>query len=57
MLDNRWNTIREVADDVGISFGSYQAIFTDVLGMKFAAAKIVSKLLNYEQEQCHMDIA
>ena len=33
ILDNRRITIREVADDVGISFGSCQAIFTDVLGM------------------------
>ena len=33
-------TIREVADDVGISFGSLQAIFTDVLGTKRAAAMI-----------------
>ena len=31
ILDNRQITIREVTDDVGISFGSCQAIFTDVL--------------------------
>ena len=41
ILDNLRITIREVADDAGISFGSCQAIFTDVLGMKRAAAKIV----------------
>jgi AraC-like DNA-binding protein len=34
ILKNRQITIREVADDVGISFGSCQAIFSDVLGMK-----------------------
>ena len=51
ILDNRRNTIREVADDVGISLGSCQAIFTDVLGMKRAAAKIVLKLQNFEQKQ------
>ena len=38
ILDNRRISIREFADDVGISFGSCQAIFTDVLGMKRAAA-------------------
>ena len=38
-------------------FGSCQAIFTDVLGMKCAAAKIVPKLLNFEQKQHRMDIA
>ena len=39
-----------IANDVGISFSSCQAIFTDVLGMKRAAAKIVSKLLNFKQK-------
>ena len=33
ILDNRRITIREVAYDVGISFGICQAIFTNVLGM------------------------
>ena len=49
--------IREVAVDVSISFGSCQAIFTDVLGMKSAVAKIVPKLQSFAQEQHHMDIA
>ena len=57
ILGNRRMIIREVADDVAKSFGSCQAIFTDVLGMKRAAAKIVPKLLNFEQKQCCMDIA
>ena len=37
ILYNRRIPIREVADDDGISFGSCQAIFADVLGMKRAA--------------------
>ena len=57
ILDNRRITVREVADDVGISFGSCQAIFTDVLGMKRAAAKNIRKMLNFEQKQSRMDIA
>ena len=57
ILDNRRITIREIADDVGILFSSCQAIFTDVLGMKRAVAKIVPKLLNSEQKQSCMDIA
>ena len=57
ILDNCQIAIREVADYAGISFGSCQAIFTDVLGMKRAAAKIVKKLLNFEQNQRRMDIA
>ena len=50
ILDNCRITAREVAADSGISFGSCQAIFTDILGMKRAAVKIVSKLLNFEQK-------
>ena len=57
ILDNHWITIREVPDDVDISFGSSQAIFTDILGMKHEAANIVPKLLNFEQKLWRMDIA
>ena len=53
ILDNRQITIREV----GILFGSWQAIFTDVLGIKRAAAKIFPKLLNFEQKQRRINIA
>ena len=37
-------TIREVADDVVMSFSSYQVIFTDI------SARIVPKLLKFEQK-------
>ena len=53
--DNRRITISEVADDVGISFGSCQAIFANILGMKHAAAKIVSKFQNSRQKQSRLD--
>ena len=43
ILDNRRIPISEVPEDVGISFGSCQAIFMDVLNMKLAAAKNISK--------------
>ena len=56
ILGNIRITIREIADDVCISFGSCQVIFTDVLGIKRAAVKIVPKLLNLEQKQRCMDI-
>ena len=45
ILNNHQITIREVTDDVGISLGSCQTIFTDVLGMKGAA-----ELLNFKQK-------
>ena len=57
ILSNRRIIIRVVADDVGILFGSCQAIFTDILSIKRAAAKIVKKLLNFEQKQRRVDIA
>ena len=57
ILDNRRIAIREVADDIGIFFGSCHAILTDVLGMKRAAAKLVPKLQNFEQKQRRIDIA
>ena len=56
-MDNRRITISEVADDIGISVGSCQAIFTDVLGIKHAAAKIVPKWINFEQNQRSTGIA
>ena len=59
ILDNHRITIKEAANDVGISFGSSQVqeISTNVLGMKRTAAKIVPKLLNFEQKQRRMGIA
>ena len=57
ILHNHRIPIREVADNVGISFDSCQAIFKDILGMKRAAVKIVPKLLNFEQKQRRMNIA
>ena len=57
ILDNCRITIRKVADDVDIPFGSCQEIFMDILGMKRAAANIVPKLLTFEHKQRRMDIA
>ena len=57
ILDSRRMNIRKVADNVGISFGLCQDIFASVLGMKRAAAKIVLKLLYFEQKQHRIDIA
>ena len=52
---NRRIVIRDVADDVSILLGSGETIFTDFLGMKCAAAKIVPRLLNIEQKQRRME--
>ena len=50
VMNDRRITIREVADDVGISIGSCHTIFSNVLGMKRVAAKFVPKWLNFEQK-------
>ena len=61
ILDIRRIAIREVANDVGKFCGSCQAIFTDVLGMRRAAAKnipnmlILSKTTFHEHRSEHVD--
>ena len=57
VMENRRITIREVAEDVGISVGSFHAIFSDILGLKRVAAKFVPKLLNFDQKTRRMTIA
>ena len=54
---NRRITIREVAEDDGISVGSCHAIFSDIFGLKRVAAKFVPKLLNFDQKTRRMTIA
>ena len=41
VLKNRRITIREIADDLNISFGSCQSIIMDVFGMTRVSAKFV----------------
>lgn len=50
ILDNRRITIREVADDFGILFGSCETIFKDI-------SNHFPKLLNFEQKPRRMHIA
>ena len=57
VMENRRITIREAAEDVGISVGSYHAIFSDILSLKRVAAKFVPELLNFDQKTRRMTIA
>ena len=57
VLENRRITIREVGENVGILSGSCYSVFSNVLRMKRVAAKLVLKLLNFEQKQCRIRIA
>ena len=53
VMENRRITIGEVAEDVGITDGSFHTIFWDILGLKCVAAKFVPKLLNFDLLTCH----
>lgn len=57
ITENRRITIREVAEEIGVSYGSCESIFTDVLGLTRVAAKFVPKLLNFQQRSYRQTIA
>ena len=57
VMENRRITIREVAEDVGISVGSCHEIFSNILGLRRVAAKFVLNLLNFDQKTRRMTIA
>lgn len=44
IIANCWITIREVAEEAGISHGSCNTIFTDAFDIRWVTAKFVSKL-------------
>ena len=48
---DRRQTIADVCDIVGLSYGSVQRILSDVLNMRRIAAKFVPKLLSDEQKE------
>lgn len=50
IFENRRYTIREVAEKVGLSYGSCESILTNALAMRRVAAKFVPKLLTFEQK-------
>ena len=55
--NNRRLTVREIADDCGISVGSCDAILTDDLHMKRVCAKFVPRLLTDDQREQRQTIA
>jgi len=57
ILQNRRLTIREIAEDVGISFGSCQAILTEKLNMQRVAAKFVPRVLTEDQKANRVNIS
>jgi len=55
--NNKRLTVREIADDCGISVGSCDAILTDDLQMKHVCAKFVPRLLTDDQREQRQTIA
>ena len=50
-------TVREVADEVGISIGSCHQIFTEKLQMRRVCAKFVPRLLSDDQKENRVEIS
>jgi hypothetical protein len=57
ILEHRRLTIRENADEVGISTGSAHSILTEDLQMCKVVAKSAYKLLSQEQQQFRLEVA
>jgi len=54
---NHLLTVREVADDVGLSIGSCHQIFTAKLQMRRISAKFVPRLLTGDQKENRVEIS
>jgi len=57
IIQNCCLSIREIAEDVGISFGSFQAILTEKLNMHRVAAKFVPHVLTEDQKATRVNIS
>ena len=55
-MQDRRVTVRDLAEDVGISTGSVNSILTDHLAMRRVSVKFVPKLLTIEQKQPHLEV-
>jgi hypothetical protein len=54
--EDRCQTIHELADTIGISYGVCQEILTENLNMCHIAAKFVCRLLTNDQKQRHINV-
>ena len=57
VMQDRRVTVRELAEEVGISTGSVHSILTGVLALRKVSAKFVPKLLTMEQKQLSLEVA
>ena len=56
MCDRR-RTLRDIASEVGISFGAVQSILTDILGMSKVSARWVRRMLTEDQKRSRLNIS
>ena len=56
MYDRRQN-LRDIASEVGISFGAVQSILPDILGMSKVSARWVPRMLTEDQKRSRLDIS
>jgi AraC-like DNA-binding protein len=54
---NRRLTVREVADEVGMSIGSFQQILTEKLKMCRVSSELVPRLLTDDQKEDRVEIS
>jgi hypothetical protein len=50
---DRHRTIHDVAEEVGIGYGTCQQVLAEEFGMHHVAAKFVSRILPADQKQLH----
>jgi len=53
--DRCW-TIHEIAEEVGICYGTYQRVLTEEFGMHHIAAKFVPRILTADQKQQRVNV-
>lgn len=56
VLENRRLTIRDLADEVGISVGSVNTILKDVLHLKRVKSRLVPKTLNFLEKRRRVEV-
>ena len=54
---NRRRNLRDIASEVGISFGVVQSILTDSLGISKVSARWVLRILTEDQKRSRLDIS
>jgi transposase/AraC-like DNA-binding protein len=55
--ENRRITVRELSEDLHVSYGSVQSILTEDLGMRRVSAKFVPKLLSADEKENRLSAA